>query len=87
MEEKSKRPKRGRKKLFIAEQAVLAMDIPEAPEPPQTIYIVTAVWTGRGPMHGMRKVFARPHLTEASAEKAALNLKSEYKKRKIYLLQ
>ena len=68
-------------------QADLALVIPDIEERLNTFYIVTATWTGRGPMHGTRKIFGRTHLTPASAEKHANSLKPEYKKRRIYKLQ
>ena len=68
-------------------QAEMSLEIPDVEEKHNPLYIVTATWTGRGPMHGARKIFTRQHLTSASAEKHARSLKPEYKKRRIYKLQ
>jgi len=57
-----------------------------AKEPPPPLFIITAVWDGRGPMHGSRKIFTKPQFTLAAATAVAEKLKPEWKRRRIYQL-
>ena len=69
-----------------AHQAEFQIEIPDTEEPPPPLFVITAIWTGRGPMHGARKFFKQPYLTITAATTASNKLKPEWKKRRIYKL-
>ena len=71
---------------IVAVQAEFAIELPDTAEPPPPLFIITAVWDGRGPMHGSRKIFTKPLFTLAAATAVAEKLKPEWKRRRIYQL-